>query len=504
MPGESAATAYENLVSRSREVALINSCTSVLGWDQETHMPAGGAGHRAAQLSHLSSLAHERWTDPAVGDWLGCCGEAPVGTWTASEAGNLREWARGYRRASRIPARLVAELSRTCSLAHGEWVEARKASDFRMFAPRLRLIVGLVRELADAVGYAEDPYEALLDEYEPGMRTRGVAGLFDDLAPRLAELIPLGEANSDPAGLPPGPYPVALQREFNRRIAEAFGFDFGRGRIDTAVHPFCSTLGPGDVRLTTRYDERDFTDSLYSVIHETGHGLYEQGLEASAFGTPAGSAASLGIHESQSRLWENHVARGPAFWEFTLPIAAEYFPQLAKCDPAQISRAVNRCRRSFIRVESDAIAYDAHIILRFRVETAVINEGLPVEEIPDLWNAEFKSLFGLEVPDDARGCLQDVHWSHGSFGYFPTYTLGNLNAAQLMEAARRAIPGLEDGFARGGFAPLLEWLRETVHRHGMTLPPGELMERATGTPTSPAAHLGFLARRASVFTPERG
>ena len=484
---------YNSLVERSREVALLGSVGSLLGWDQETHLPVAGGDYRAAQLSHLSALAHSRWVADEVGGWLDAC-EDGGGAAEPAAAANLREWRRSYDRARKLPQRLVEELSRQCSLGQQAWQKARADREFAQFAPHLWRIVELTREVREHVGYAVQPYGALLDEYEHGLDGATLSSLFETLAPRLAELARRGEERSraSPTRLPDGPYPQAGQAAFNREVATAFGFDFSAGRIDTSAHPFCTTLGARDTRMTTRYDERDFTNSLYCVLHETGHALYEQGLDPEAFGTPLGSASSLGVHESQSRLWENHVGRSPAFWERWLPRAASFFPQLAGITPGQLTEHVNRCRRSFIRVDADELTYDMHIILRFRIERAIVNDRLPVAEIPALWNQTFRELFDLEVPDDASGCLQDVHWSHGAFGYFPTYTLGNLNAAQLVQAARRSLPGLDDALARGDYAPLRDWLRESVHQHGQRHQPQALIKLASGAATAADAHLARL------------
>lgn len=486
-------TDYDALRKRSETVANLQSTLALLGWDQETNLPARAGDYRAEQIAQLSAMAHAMWVAPETGEWLAACeaGGLPEGS---VERANVREWRRQYDRSAKLPERLVRELSRECSLSQQAWIAARKASDFSLFAPHLGRVVALVREVADHIGYERQPYDALLDEYEPGQDTAATGELFDALGPRLAELVIEGEemSKSRPGHLPDGPYPVDAQRAFNIEVAKAFGFDFEAGRLDTAPHPFCSGLGPRDTRLTTRYDESDFTNALYCVLHETGHGLYEQGLDAAAYGTPAGMASSLGIHESQSRLWENHVARSPAFWAYWLPRAARHFPVLRDAAADALTDRVNRCRRSFIRVDADELSYDLHIILRFRIETAVINERLPVADIPAVWNDEFKRLFSLDVPDDARGCLQDIHWSHGAFGYFPTYTLGNLNAAQLMHTARRAIGDLDASLAAGEYAPLLDWLRDRIHRHGRSLPPRELMRAATGSDLSPDFHLAHL------------
>jgi carboxypeptidase Taq len=290
-------------------------------------------------------------------------------------------------------------------------------------------------------------------------------------------------------------YPVAGQQALNREVAEAFGFDFEAGRIDTTAHPFCSGIAPGDCRLTTRYNERDFTQSLYGVMHETGHGLYEQGLPEKEFGLPTGNAASLGIHESQSRLWENHVGRSLAFWECWHERACHHLPALRRFSPAQITQAVTRVAPSFIRVEADEVTYDLHILLRFEVERALVERRLEVKDLPAYWDERFQAMFGLKVPDDAHGCLQDIHWSLGSLGYFPTYTLGNLNASQLMCRARQDCPSLAGDLRSGQYTTLLAWLRRQVHTLGQQHRASDLMQRATGQPTQVRFHLDYLREK---------
>ena len=485
--------AYQSLRNRFREVALLASTGAVLGWDQETYLPPGGVDFRAEQLAYLSGLGHRMSTAPEIGEWLKACedkGYAPEST----EGTNVRGWRRSYDRATRLPAELVEEFSRTTSIAQSEWAQARKTSDFPRFRPHLEKLVDLTRQKADAWGWETCRYDALIDEYEPGANSARLAQVFAELGPQIAALV--GPASEKSARIPKdtldGDYPVAAQQALNREIAEALGFDFQAGRIDTTTHPFCTGLGPRDTRLTTRYDESDFTVSLYGVMHEAGHGLYDQGLNGGEWGLPAGSAISLGIHESQSRLWENHVGGSPEFWQHWLPRAAHHFPHLARLSPGTLSAAVSRVEPSFIRVEADEVTYDLHIILRFEIERALIEGDLPVADVPAAWNEKFGKLLGLKVPDDARGCLQDVHWSFGLFGYFATYTLGNLNAAQLMNRALSAVPGLAGSLAGGHYAPLLTWLRENIHRHGMTYQPDGLMEKATGEPTTGRHHFAHL------------
>lgn len=487
---------YARLRARFREVALIRSTSAVMGWDQETYLPTKAADWRAEQLAWLSGQQHRLATAADVGVWLAECEDSDLAP-DSIEGVNVRGWRRDYDLATKLPAEFVEELTRTTAQATHVWAEARKKSDFAHYRPMLEKIVKLVREKADRLSWKDCRYDALLDEYEPGARTADIAAVFAKLGPAQSALVgPAAEISArQPADLLDADYPVAAQQAFNREVAEVFGFDFAGGRIDTTAHPFCTELGPGDTRLTTRYDERDFLSSFYGVLHETGHGLYDQGLSKEEWSMPAGEACSLGIHESQSRLWENHIGGSEAFWEHWMPRACHHFPNLAKFTPAQVAAAARRVAPSFIRVEADEVTYDLHIILRFDIEQRVINGELEVADIPAAWNAKFKELLGLDVPDDARGCLQDIHWSFGGFGYFATYTLGNLNASQLMRAARAAHPSLDAELAKGEYASLLNWLRTNVHAKGRSLTAPELMRAATGEPTGMECHLAYLRRK---------
>jgi len=488
-------SAYPKLHARLREAALLRSAAGVLGWDQETYLPAQGVAWRAEQLALLSGQCHRLVTAPEIGEWLA---EAETAAGTSADDitadTNIRGWRRAYDKATKLPVELVEEWSRTTSLAQNVWAEARRKSDFSLFQPHLEKLVGLARRKADAWGWQACRYDALLDEYEPGARSADLAAVLAELGPQISALVgpAVEKASQFPRDLLAGHYPVAAQQAFNREVAEAIGFDFTAGRIDTTTHPFCTGLGPGDTRLTTRYDEADFTSSLYGVLHEAGHGMYDQGLNRDAWGQPAGEACSLGIHESQSRLWENHVGGSRAFWDRWLPRAAHHFPHLGKFSAEQVAGAVARVQPSFIRVEADEVTYDLHIILRFELERALIEGDLAVADVPGAWNEKFRTLLGLTVPDDARGCLQDVHWSFGLFGYFATYTLGNLNAAQLMHHARHGLPGLDASLEAGRYAPLLGWLRKNIHAHGQRFDGPGLMRHATGEPVQARYFLDHL------------
>ncbi|MDD5263001.1 MAG: carboxypeptidase M32 [Methylacidiphilales bacterium] len=488
--------AYQKLFERSRECALLNTTVALLHWDHQTHLPPAGAAYRGEQTAHLCSLSHRLFTAPKTGAWLSDC-ENSKGSLDKIRKANLREWRKRYDRAVKIPVKLVEELERATSAAHEAWGEARKAKDFGVFRPHLETIVRLRLQMAERWGYEDSPYDALLDEYEPGARSEELAGLFEILAPKVAALANRGVEKflENPAILPPGPYPIGQQEKFNQLVAAKIGFDFQAGRIDTSAHPFCTGIGPGDHRLTTRYNESDFTSSLYGILHEAGHGLYEQGLPREHYGTPAGEAVSLGIHESQSRFWENHIGRSSAFWEYWFPVVTDFFPQLKGSSPEALTRYANRIEKSFIRVEADEVTYDLHIILRFEIEQRLIEGDLKAGEVPEYWNSRFEKLFGLKVPDDAAGCLQDIHWSGGSIGYFPTYTLGNLNAAQLSHTLKAEIKGLNAKLLRGEYGEILNWLRLKIHAHGSCLKPLELICQATGEAVDPEYHLKHLKEK---------
>ncbi len=490
----SAPAPYTSLLDRTREIALLQSTSALLSWDQQTYMPPQAVAHRAEQLSYFSGKAHALFTAPEVGGWIAACEDLGLGD---DSGANVRQWRRDYDRATRLPGNLVEEVERTRVLGNEAWIHARRASDFASYAPSLEKMFSLSRQMADLWGYEDSPYDALLEGYETGARAADLTILFDGLRPELSTLLaPASERSARvSADLLAGHYPVEQQKAFNREVAAAIGFDFAAGTIDTTTHPFCSGVGPGDCRLTTRYDEGNFLVSLYGVLHEAGHGMYEQGLDQSAFGTPIGTAASLGIHESQSRLWENQVGRARSFWQHWLPRAAHYFPGLAARTAEEMFGAVNRVTPSFIRVEADQVTYDLHIMLRFELERKILDGDIAIADVPAAWNEAFAKSFGLTVPDDARGCLQDVHWSEGLIGYFPTYTLGNLNAAQLFRRALSELPGLENDLAAGSYQPLLAWLRAKIHRPGQRLLPRELIAAATGEPTNATYHLAALREK---------
>jgi carboxypeptidase Taq len=492
--------AYTELVAALRRTALLKSCGSLLSWDEQTYLPPHGAEHRAEQLSLLAGMVHEQATSPRLGELLGELTDArELGGPDSVQAANVREARRHFDRATKLPRRLVEELSRVTTLSQQAWVQARKQKDFAQFRPWLEQVVGLKREEAQAVGYGRGiPYDALLEDYEPGATAALIAQVFDPLRDRLVELVAaIRDSGRKPdASILTRSYPIDRQREFSLRAAAAIGFDFEAGRLDVAAHPFCSGIGPGDCRLTTRYDEHHFPGAFFGTLHEAGHGIYEQGLPREQFGTAAGDAASLGIHESQSRMWENLVGRGRAFWTHFFPTAQATFPEaLGTVSLDQFHAAINDVRPSWIRVEADEVTYNLHIMLRFDLERPLIAGDLAPCDVPTVWNETFRRYFGMTPPDDALGCLQDVHWSAGLIGYFPTYSLGNMYAAQLFEAARTALGDLDAQFARGEFRPLKDWLNREVQQRGLTYRAPQLVQKITGAPLSSEPLLRHLNSR---------
>lgn len=498
------ATPYEQLRAAQHEVATLGSIGGLLGWDQETYMPHAAAAHRANQQAMIATLVHEKRTSPKIAELLAAAeaqltkGDLPH---AAAEHANLREMKRDYALATKLPTELVAELAKTTSLSQEAWKDARSKSDFSLFAPWLEKVMNLTRRKAECLGIPAgagkgELYDALLDEYEPGMTAQQVEVIFTPLRQRLSALVQriAASKHKPDARLLELKGPASQQHEFGLAVLRAMGFDLHAGRLDTTAHPFCSGMAPGDTRLTTRYTTDSFLEPLYGTMHEAGHGLYEQGLpKADRFGEPLGEAVSLGIHESQSRMWENFVGRSRAFWTWALPLAQRHLtPLLDGVSVDEVYGAANVVEPSFIRVEADEATYNLHIMLRFQLERALISGSLAVRDLPAEWNNAFKEMFGLDVPDDRRGCLQDVHWSFGLVGYFPTYTLGNLYAAQLWEKINDDVPDLASQISRGEFASLKGWLNTHIHAHGRRFRAPELCQRATGKPLCADALLRHL------------
>jgi len=481
-------TAYDELTHLLREAELLGSCASVLSWDEQTYLPPGGAEHRADQLGLLAGLTHDRRTSPRIGELLGELQSGDLGEPDGDVAVNVRETRRAYDRVTKLPKRLVEELSRTTSLAQQAWVEAKKDNAFAEFQPWLEKLLALKREEAAAIGYGVGvPYDALLDDYEPGMTSAEVDAAFRPLRDELVKLVSAiqGSGRESNLDIVHRHYPQQAQRVFAEAAAKSIGFNFEQGRLDQSPHPFCSGIGPGDTRMTTRFNDHHFNSAFFGVLHESGHGIYDQGLQASAYGLPVGQACSLGIHESQSRMWENFVGRSRPFWDYFYKFAEQAFPTaLNGVSLDDFYFAINDVRPSFIRVEADEVTYNLHIMLRFELEQQLIANRLQAADVPGAWNETVEKFLGIKPPSDTMGCLQDIHWSSGLMGYFPTYALGNMYAAQFFESANKELGSLDDMFRRGEFKPLKAWLNEKIHRHGKRYPANRLVQVVTGRPLS--------------------
>ncbi len=490
---------YERVMEIYREVSDLHGAAALMGWDQETYMPPRGAATRGRQLATISGLIHERLTSDEMRTALD---HARGESLAPDQAVNIREISRASDRAVKIPVTLVKTLVETSSAAIGVWIKARRENDFPAFAPWVARLVGLQREVAESVGYEDEPYDALLDEYEPAATTKETAAIFDSIRAPLVDLVQrIGSSGVEPrTDFLERDYPIDDQRRMGVKAAERMGFDFEAGRLDISPHPFCTHMGVNDVRLTTRYTETLPMQSFYGVIHEAGHGLYEQGHDPVHEGTPRGASVSLGIHESQSRLWENMVGRSRAFWQYFYPEFAAIFPDnTADVSEEEVYAAVNEVKPSLIRVEADEITYNLHILLRFEIERGLFMDEYGAGDLSAVWNEKMKAFLGIAPPDDRDGVLQDIHWSHGSFGYFPTYTLGNLYAAQFYRAAERDMPGMADQIAQGELLPLRDWLRDHIHRPGMTCRAGELVEHVTGEPLTASYFLSYIHDKYSAL-----
>lgn len=488
-----------------KELSVLGSIGGVLGWDERVILRPGGMEFRATQSAFLAKMHHERFTSPRIGEWLGALEASELARDPYSDGGTIiREVRRDYDRATKLPTSLVEELSRTTVMAQTAWEKARAENDFAGFSPWLAKMIDLKKQEAACIsGGKGNAYDALLDTFEPGETAASIAKVFASFKDQLIELIGKiqGSSRKIPFEILERSYPAAIQEQFAKEAAAKVGFDFNAGRLDVSVHPFCSGVAPGDTRLTTRYDEKYFGDAFFGTLHETGHGLYEQGLPKSTWnGLPLAQAVSLGIHESQSRLWENLVGRSRPFWVGFFPRARELFgATLNGVSLEEWMSAINHVQPSLIRVEADEATYNLHILLRFELEQEIFNGDVKVDDIPALWNERVKKYLGITPPDHARGCLQDVHWSCGLYGYFPTYTLGNLYAAQFFEQIRIDLPDIDQQIARGEFVPLLGWLRTNIHQHGQRYRGAELVQRITGKPLSADALLRHLSSKAKEY-----
>ncbi len=478
-----------------RRIHRLAAIKATLEWDLETYLPPAAIEERSEQLALLEGMVHDLQTSPFLGPLTSELAEATLPT--DEDRALVRLHRREYDRASRLPKELVERQARLVGVAQPAWAQARKESDFSKFAPHLGPLVALAREKADLLGWQDHPYDALLDEYEPGTTSAEVKAVFDGLETGVANLVRTLAARPQVRNdFLSRAFPRAAQERIGRQVSGDLGFDWNAGRLDVTTHPFCTTLGPHDVRITTRYDENFFNMALYGIIHETGHALYEQGIDPKFGASILASGTSLGIHESQSRFWENFIGRSRPFVDRYFPVFQQAYPDsLADVDADAFYRGINLVEPSFIRVEADEVTYSLHIILRFRLEMALLDGSLKVADVPHAWNELFTKLFGVTPPNDAQGCLQDVHWAMGGLGYFPTYALGNLYAAQFFDSLKTALPDWEALVRRGEFAPLLAWLRTNIHRHGRVYTAGDLCRRVTGGPLDPSHFLRYLTQK---------
>ena len=479
---------YDDLMAFQRDTEALAQVAGRLGWDQETMMPAGAATQRGEEIGALEGVLHSRRIDPRVGDWLDGIDLA-----TLNNVGRaiLRHIKRSYVRNSKVPEDLASEIARVTSVAQGIWAKARAGEDFATFAPTLAQVVSLRQREAQALADGGDMYDALLDDYEPGMTGAALEAMFAVLRPRLVALREkvLGARRTPPAL--DRDFAEAGQLAISRELAAAFGYDMARGRIDKAVHPFSSGSGQ-DVRITTRISPRDPFNCFYSTIHEVGHAAYEQAIDNAHLLTPLGCGVSMGVHESQSRIYENQIGRNSAFTGYLLGRMTEVFGDIGVADGKAFYATVNRVQPGYIRTEADEVHYNLHILMRFDLERALVSGDLPVADLPDAWNARFLTDFGVAVDKPSNGCLQDVHWAVGLFGYFPTYTLGNVYAGCLHQALRAAVPDLDADLARGETGAATGWLRENLQRYGGLYEPRETVARACGFEPSEAPLLDYL------------
>ncbi len=479
---------YEAFLDRIRRVTTLQDAAGVLRWDQEVMMPEGGTQARSTQLATMSAVRHDLLTESDMAQWIATLDETSL---DESQAAILREIRREHTRATAVPQQLVETISKRTGEAHPAWRDAKEADDFDQFAPILAELVHLKQEYAEHIDPDREPYAVLFDDFEPYLGLETVDQVLTELREAL---VPLLEAiqDSDVTLAQPftGTYAVDRQKAVTRKMLDQLGYDWSRGRLDTAPHPFTSGT-QFDARITTRFDVDDPLSAITSTIHEFGHALYTQGLPDDEYGTPLGTARDLAVHESQSRFWENHIGRSKPFWDRMFPVLADRFPAIATTSPQAVYEAANTVDpTTLIRVEADELSYHLHIIIRYEIERALINGELDVGEVPAVWNDKYESYLGVRPETDTEGCLQDIHWSHGQFGYFPTYSLGSVLAAQI-DATLRADLNVDDLVAQGEFAPLRSWLTDQIHTHGSRYRTNELIERVTDKPLTAAPFIDY-------------
>lgn len=493
----------EKLKHIGREIHRLEQISALLGWDQETYIPKGAVEDRAEQQSVILGILHSKITDPDLGRVLKELGAdldslEVKGDYNDIDKSLIKNTARIYRRNAKLPKNLVEKEARETSIAQAKWIEARKSSDFSLFAPHLETILKLEREKADLLGYENERYDALLDDYEPWMKTEEIVEVFSKFQDKLKSFIDKivnSKTHIDDSFLYKG-YDTENQKAFGVEILKSMGYSFSRGRLDVSAHPFTTSIGYDDIRITTRYNKNNFKTGIFGIIHEGGHGLYELGFSDKIRGTILAEGTSMGIHESQSRLWENVIGRSRSFWNAFLPKLKTFFPEpLNGVSVEQFYRAVNVVKPSLIRVEADEVTYNMHIMIRFNLERRLLNEELSVDMLPKAWNNEYKEYLGVEPENDADGVLQDIHWSGGMIGYFPTYTLGNLYAAQIYNTLKGEVKNLDSELEKGNLKIVLDWLREHIHRYGSIYTARELCEKVTGKSLKPDYFMRYLENK---------
>lgn len=497
---ETAEKNFKDLHALSREAKIIEGVSHLISWDQETYMPPGGASIRAEQMKVLKGIHHSMRTSPSFSQALGKLVDLETGcllchTLPKNKQAAVREWYRDYKNEQALPKTFVEEYAQLTSNAVMAWRSAKESGAFQQFAPFLDKIIQMNRQKAEYLQYDDHPYDALLDEFEPGLRTREVATLFGDLK---AFLTPhLQHLNRFPVDqtLLNGHWDHSKQMTFCHKILDAIGYDMHHGRLDLSSHPFSSACHPTDSRITTRIHPHSLTANILTVLHEAGHALYEMGLSQEYYGSPLGEARSLGVHESQSKWWETRIGMSLPFWKHYYPLLQDTFTELKLYSLDQFYRALNAVHPSFIRVEADEVTYPLHVILRFEIEKSLIEGSLNVRELPEAWNEKMKQLLGIEPKHNGEGCLQDIHWSLGCFGYFPTYTLGNLYAAQLFETFEAQQPDWGSKVEKGEFRFIKEWLHQHIYQHGREYPTLEMIKNVTGKEFSAVPYLNYLRNK---------
>ena len=487
---------YDELKARLAEIHDLRRAQEILFWDQTVMMPPGGGPARGAQVTTLDRIAHEKFVSDEIGKLLDdLAGSEQELGYDSDEASLIRTTRRDWEKLRRVPADLAADITGAAAEAHDVWAKAREDSDYELFLPHLEKAVDLKRRYIDCFDGYDEPYDVLLDDYEPGMKTPEVRAVFDELKAELVPLIAeIGSVEGDDAFMA-GPWPVDKQHEYSLEIIRRFGFDESFARLDLTVHPFAASSGTQDIRLTTRYKDDDIT-SIFTAMHECGHGLYEHGVSPTLERTPLCHGVSSALHESQSRMWENIVGRSRPFWNHFYPSFQATFPEaVGDVDQERFYRAINRVKPSYIRVDADEATYNLHIILRFELEQEILAGTIGLKELPEAWNARFEEYLGIPVPNDSLGVLQDVHWSSGGFGYFPTYSLGNIISVQIWEKVLSELPDLPDQFEQGEFGQLHDWLRTRLYSLGRKFTPQETLERVVGGPIDAGPYIRYLKEK---------